>query len=735
MRPISWILAGMLVGTSHAATITGTVTEAGSGLPIQNATVALSDADFGQAYPLDTATTDAMGNYSITFTVDVAMDISPAFGGTAITHGNIMLEVVAPTHAPQRFGDTLDEVDCFWFCELDENNLVSTIGVFPITDVGMEVRDFVLNPGAPVSGTVTDSSMNPLQGVRVHFYTPERFEQMSVFEPNSPGFMPVLSDMTGQYQTPIAFKPGTLYAAAGTGDHQFDPLPYGNFISQAYGGFDCEFLSCPISSTAPITVPSGSTPVAGIDFALNPGGELSGEIRDAVTGMGLVDPEYALVRIWTPDEGRAIATFFVGGLVNPMLGSNYLVEGLAGSYILEIDPFPSTGTNLLRILNDGTRCPFAGCDRANGVPITVTPGAPQVLNYSLERGGRIEGTVTDAATMMPVDGQFSIGVSIVDSTDRVAGGAVIDSSGAIITADGIAPGNYFVKTGLPFTAQSVSGQESLLASPYSDQLYMGVNCQGLACDLSDPSAVPVTISAGGVTTGVDFSLNVGHRISGTVTAAVSGDPLVDRNVEIYTTSGSRVALEFTDASGAFTTGGLPDGSYRVVVKDGGRVTLGNYGADGLGYFGQVYGNPADCMQQFCDSATGSDIVISGADVSGIDFSLNEGPTISGQVIDTVRGLPILLTVDVYDAGSAFVGAWSTIVSDDASYTTGALFPGTYTLIPRTTKTYSIGSPSTITRKGTLPPGTLQVSVVDADVSNATMGAFASLVFAGDFEAQ
>ena len=728
MRFKTWIIAGLMAGSAQAATITGTVTEAGSGLPIQNAIVGINDVDYGGQFPLDSVTTDAMGNYTLTFSVNTGTDISP--GSPANTHGNILLEVIAPAHQPQRFGDTGGVVDCFWFCEIADSFSLDDTGVFTMTDSDAVVRDFSLAPGAAISGTVTAAGGGPLADVPITLFTDERYERFTAFT--------ATTIAGGSYVTPYAVKAGTMYVTAGAGDFQYEPvLPYGNYVSQAYGGFDCEFLSCPIQSTTPIMVPAGPTPVTGIDFALNAGGEINGEVRDLATGAGLISPEYAFIRIWTPDEGRSIGTFATANLFDSMMPSTFTLQGFTGSYILEIDPGPSVGssaTDLIRILNDGSRCPFAGCDRATAVPVNVPAGSVQTMNFSLNRGGKVEGTVTDAATMMPIDGQGEIAISIVDASDRVFGGGIIDSSGQITTADGISPGSYFVKTGRPFNFQTVSGGSSLITTPYSDQLYTGVDCQGLACDLANPSAIPVTITASGVTTGVDFSLALGHRISGTVTAAGSGDPLPNRNVEIYTSSGRRAALEFTDASGNFTTGGLPDGSYRVVVKDGGRVVLGNYGADGLGYFGKVYGNPADCMQQLCNPLSGTDVVISGADVTGIDFSLTDGPTISGQVIDTVRGLPILLTVDVYNASSTFVGAWSTIVSDDASYTTGALFPGTYTLIPRTTKTYSIGSPSTITR-GDLPPGTLQIDIADSDVSNATMGAFASLIFAGDFEAR
>ncbi len=717
---------------AQTATISGTVTELGTGNPIPDVTVAITDTTLYSGNGLDFAFTDSAGNYTLTVTVDPSGVATPRQDTTpAVVVNEILLEIVSETHEPARAGDTTGLVDCFFFCELDDSNDPEFVGAIPITAGATITQNFSVAPGASFSGNITNDSGAPLADVPVQIFTDEPFERLS---PLGTTF----SDGAGNYTFDYALKAGTYFAGAGVDQFITEPLPYGNFVSQAYSGFTCEYLSCVITATTPITVSTGA-PVTAIDFAMEPGGLMTGQVLDAATGLPLSGPEFSFIRIWTPDDGLQLATFVVfSDAFDPSFDSSYRIEGLSGSYILEIDPQPSASTNLLRILNDTSRCPFAGCDRGEGIPVTLLPGSPVVQDFSLVRGGKITGQVTDAATGAAIDGTNAIAIALLTASGEVAGGATIDASGTIVTSDGVEPGNYFVTTGLPFTAQSITGQgvANRLGGNFTDQAFSGIDCAGLACDLT--LAIPVAVTAGGVTPAIDFALDQGFTLSGTVTDATSGAPLRRRNVEIFTPAGERVALEITDQSGAYTTGGLPNGNYRVVVTDGGRLTRGFFGANGLGYYGQVFGNPADCMRNLCDPTSGSDVIIAGADVAGIDFALNSGPTISGQIIDTATGLPVRLTVDVFDASGASVGAWSTVSSGEGVYVTSALFAGSYTLVPRLTRSFSISGPTSVPKnsrvlKGGGSDGSLTVQITDSDVEGVQLEVVQALIFAGGFE--
>ncbi|MEM1091269.1 MAG: carboxypeptidase regulatory-like domain-containing protein [Pseudomonadota bacterium] len=719
---------------AQTATISGTVTEAGTGNPVPDVTVAIADTTLYTGPGLDFAFTDSAGNYTLTVTVDPSGIATPREDTTpAVVVNEVLLEIVSETHEPARAGDTTGLVDCFLFCELDDSNDPEFVGAIPVTAGATITQNFSVAPGASFSGNVTASAGGPLADVPVQIFTDEPFERLRALGTT-------FTDGAGNYTFDYALKAGTYFAGAGVDQFITEPLPYGNFVSQAYSGFTCEYLSCVITATTPITVSTG-VPVTAIDFVMEPGALMTGQILDAATGLPISDPEFTFIRIWTPDDGLQLATFAVfSDAFGPTFDSSYRIEGLSGSYILEIDPQPSTTTDLLRILNDTSSCPFAGCDRGEGVPVTLLPGSPVVQNFSLNRGGKITGQVTDAATGAPINGSNAIAIAILTTSGEVAGGGVIDAAGTISTADGVEPGTYIVTTGLPFRSQSITGQgaASFLGGNFADQAFSGIDCAGLACDLG--LATPVTLTAGAVTPNIDFALNQGFTLSGTVTDATSGTPLRNRNVEIFTPAGQRVALENTDSTGTYTTGGLPNGDYRVVVKDGGRVTLGAFGFNGLGFFGQVFGNPSNCMQDFCDPTSGSNVTIAGADVSGIDFALNPGPTISGQIIDTATGLPVRLTVDVFDASGNNVGAWSTVSSGRGQYVTSALFAGSYTLVPRLTRSFSISGPTSVPKnsrlvKGGGSDGSLTVQITDSDVEGVQLEVVQSLIFAGGFESR
>ena len=68
------------------------------------------------------------------------------------------------------------------------------------------------------------------------------------------------------------------------------------------------------------------------------------------------------------------------------------------------------------------------------------------------------------------------------------------------------------------------------ASGYRAELYDDVACLG-SCDLGTGTKVPVV--TGAVVSGIDFALDRLGGISGTLTDAGSGDPIVGERVEIY----------------------------------------------------------------------------------------------------------------------------------------------------------------------------------------------------------
>ena len=78
------------------------------------------------------------------------------------------------------------------------------------------------------------------------------------------------------------------------------------------------------------------------------------------------------------------------------------------------------------------------------------------------------------------------------------------------------------------------------------------------------SGTGVSVTMGATTSGINFGLAVGGRISGTVTDAGTGAPLANVQLAVYNASGSSVAYGDTNASGVYTTSaGLPAGTSYV----------------------------------------------------------------------------------------------------------------------------------------------------------------------------
>lgn len=201
---------------------------------------------------------------------------------------------------------------------------------------------------------------------------------------------------------------------------------------------------------------------------------------------------------------------------------------------------------------------------------------------------------------------------------------------------------------------------------YIDEVYSGVECVD-QCDVTAGTAVMVT--AGEVSTGIDFVLRRGGVISGTVTMADTGNALSDRFVTVYDAHGNQVwSFANTDIDGEFQLVGLPSGSYYVQVH-------------GRDYIDQVYSG-VECAKYWCDVTEGKAVaVIAGESVAGIDFTLDRGGSISGVVKALDTGLPLGgHSIKIYAEGEESVVAHEFSAQDDGSYAVMGLPAGDYFVV-------------------------------------------------------
>src|SRR5207247_8196372 len=126
----------------------------------------------------------------------------------------------------------------------------------------------------------------------------------------------------------------------------------------------------------------------------------------------------------------------------------------------------------------------------------------------------------------------------------VASGASADPSGNYATSAGLPTGTYYAPT---------SDRRG-----YINKLDDNISCP--SCVVT--GGTPISVTQGATTSNINFALNTGGRISGTVTNSADGTPLANVTVVVFNASGQSVSSGFTNTSGQYISGnGLPTGTY------------------------------------------------------------------------------------------------------------------------------------------------------------------------------
>lgn len=277
--------------------------------------------------------------------------------------------------------------------------------------------------------------------------------------------------------------------------------------------------------------------------------------------------------------------------------------------------------------------------------------------------GTVTGTVFDAATGLPVTTPgASLRVQAVEFSNQTPPGGtnnvLIDSSGNYTLS--LPPGRYHLRT----TSNNLG---------YINQAYGFGNCvDSLYC----PRYVGtiVTVPDGGSVTGINFSMPLGGRITGTLTRSDTAAPVSGTVVQVAGESGTAFSSGTTDASGNYSIGGLAPGRYRVFVTPTGALS---------NFLSEVYNN-VPCNVSDCLSVQGvSWVTITGTEtVSGINLSVDAASnSISGTLTTAETGALIVgdgsftryVTVRSEDQETSIT------VEPDASgvYTVTSLRPGNY----------------------------------------------------------
>jgi len=292
------------------------------------------------------------------------------------------------------------------------------------------------------------------------------------------------------------------------------------------------------------------------------------------------------------------------------------------------------------------------CNILSGTPITVAAGQDTPnINFALDPGGKISGYVYDALTSMPIP---NIDIYVYDSTGNLHSNTYTDSTGFYITDEPLTTGNYYVKTST--------------YKNYIDELYDNIPCEP---DCAIINGTPILVTTGQTTSGINFILDRGGVISGSIVDATTNEPLSDIEVDFYDSNGNYVGYAYSEYTGNYASDEpLLTGNYFVRTDNWGN------------YFDELYDDIL--CEPNCDPTSGTPVpVIINQITNNINFALLVGGSISGKVLDSFDNSPVSGYVDVYDANGQYVDSAYIDYSGNYIVNDTPLFTGTYYAITDT----------------------------------------------------
>jgi hypothetical protein len=318
--------------------------------------------------------------------------------------------------------------------------------------------------------------------------------------------------------------------------------------------------------------------ISGVSYADT--GSISGMVTDSsgqpIGGLWVEACDYTIGSYVAGDETEANGVYIIAGLPT-------------GSYRIRACGSCNGLSYVDRYYNNTT-------DRAAASTVTViAPNTMSGINFTLSIGTSISGHVygldSNTGNYVPLQGA-NIGAESYTSGFG-CGGAQSGADGSY-TVSGLEPGSYRVR---------------VEKEPYIRQYYSN------AKDWSQAQAVEVTINA--PATGIDFNLDLGGAISGTIIDQDTSQPITNANVNANPATG--------EPWGQGTNQIGNDGSYAINGLSPGRYKVR---ASATGYDEELYNDQTDWML-----ATEVEVTL-GHMTPNVNFALKKeaGGAITGQVV-------------------------------------------------------------------------------------------------------
>jgi protocatechuate 3,4-dioxygenase beta subunit len=479
--------------------------------------------------------------------------------------------------------------------------------------------DTELSAGGEVTGTVQDTSANPLSGICVSALG------------NNSGYGGAPTDQNGDF-TLTGIAPGSYKI-------QYYDCSTGQYISEFYN--DTTTGTTSYSAASNVSVSANNTTVIATT-ELGVGGSISGTVTEA---DGVTPIAGICVSAQTNNSG-------FGGQPTDA-GGNYTISGLApGYYTIQFNDCMDVGNYASAYFDytlEGTS------QQNNAAQLQVAVGQPlSGVNISLVTGNTISGTVTDA------DGNPLSGICVSAQTNNSGfGGQPTDSDG------------HYSLTGLPTGSYKVQFYDCNTGA-YSTIFYKSPTGSGPNYGTSSyNSASEVTVPVNGTGTtasGISVAMQLGGSITGVVEDA-SGKPLSGICVSAEANN-SGYGGQPSGSDGSFAITGLPSGTYRVQYNDcqNSGYSTSYYETPGSGSFttGTSSNNSATLVTVVVGQATPIDIM-----------KMSLGGSISGTITTSDGTTPLAgMCVSVMGNGSGYGGSPSNHLGQ---YTVTGIPAGTYSV--------------------------------------------------------
>ncbi|MFN8451244.1 MAG: carboxypeptidase regulatory-like domain-containing protein [Anaerolineae bacterium] len=359
------------------------------------------------------------------------------------------------------------------------------------------------------------------------------------------------------------------------------------------------------------TIVVGTSVTSGIDAVIDAWGTINGYVfqPDGTT------PEANAIVIASPINGdssisvRTDANGFYQVLVRP------------GNYILEVQSqhYPREYYQDALYYNDADQISVVVDETISGI------------NFTLDPGGIVTGDIIDADTLNPVQYAF------------------VDFNGVFYSStqsDGY--GHYSI----PLRPGTYTAQANRYPN-YVSEFYDGATNYG--------DADPIVVTSGSTLTGINFSLDHAGIVTGTVYESDGVTPIYDALVIPFVEGYDGLYAACTNSSGNYTLGSLPLDVPIILHTSPGTCS------DSMPVYIPEY------WQEATDLASATPIILTDAVsvVTGINFTLDQGGTISGHVYQNDGVTPISDAVVIAEF-DGYSGLYGVCADSNGHYSLGGL---------------------------------------------------------------